>query len=127
MRFLQRSKSKSGFFVTLLLLTYKTYGSSMESDQITINDHYDPPTNENRAKLKAFIARSFANGKKLDLLDHNAWITQYHQIVNSSAILFAKQLLMQKSIANKNIRYVNEKYINHFFNCIQNFTSGIFS
>ena len=109
MRFLQRSKSKSGFFVTLLLLTYKTYGSSMESDQITINDHYDPPTNENRAKLKAFIARSFANGKKLDLLDHNALITQYHKIVNSSAILFAQQLLMQKSIINKNIRYVHLK------------------
>ena len=118
MRFLQRSKTISCFFVTLLLLTYKTYGSSegrekisMESDQITINDHYDPPTNENRAKLKAFIARSFANGKKLDLLDHNALITQYHKIVNSSAILFAQQLLMQKSIINKNIRYVHLKYI----------------
>ena len=116
MRFLQSSKSILAFSVTLLLLTCKVYGSiegrkkiSMESDQIKINDHYDPPANENRAKLKAFIARSFANGKKLDLLDHNEWITQYHQIVNSSAILFAKQLLMQKSIANKNIRYVNEK------------------
>ena len=113
MRFLQRSKSISCFSVTILLLTYKAYGFlegrekiSIESEKITINDHYDPSANENQAKLKAFIARSFANGKKLDHMDHNALINQYHQIINSSAILFTKQLMMQKSILNNDIRYV---------------------
>ena len=118
MRFVRKYLRISYSFVTILFLNYKAYGSSegnkkisIESDEIKINDSFDLFTNDKRAKLKAFIARSFANGTELDLLDHNALITQYHQIVNSSAVLFAKLLLMQKSIVNKHIRYVHKRLI----------------
>ena len=123
MLFLPRSFSSSYFFVNILLLTYKVNASSVgnktisiESDSITNNDQFDLMSNEKRAKLRAFLARSFANGEKLDLLDHNALITKYNQIVNSSAVLFSKQLQMQKSILNNRIRYVHEKLINYFLN-----------
>ena len=126
MRFVRKYLRISYSFVTILFLNYKAYGSSegnkkisIESDEIKINDSFDLFTNDKRAKLKAFIARSFANGTELDLLDHNALITQYHQIVNSSAVLFAKQLLMQKSIVNKHIRYVHKVLIDYLLNYIQ--------